>query len=134
MAAKVGLRILFAQEHDADGERDFRINDMLLEELLGQIGGKEGEIARLAQERGHPLEGFDELGKVAVIVAAAHLVFSQRDHVPRGEAQATAGRIEPSRWRCSSALGREAMRGGNEECSTLNFSRVLAICEAREER
>ena len=58
---------------------------MLLEELLGQIGGQQGKIARVAQERGHPFEGFNELGEIAVIVAAAYLVFSQRETVPGRE-------------------------------------------------
>ena len=59
---EVGGDILFAQEHDADGESDLGINNILGQQLFAHAASHQGVVRRGAQIRSDPLVGLDEGG------------------------------------------------------------------------
>jgi len=90
---KICLRALFAQQHDADGERDFRIDNILLEQVLGEIRDDESVVLRLAQEGSDPFEGFEELGKIVEGIALAQFLMVQFDAMANQE-RAARGKLD----------------------------------------
>src|SRR6266576_1440223 len=72
---------LLPKEHHADGQSYFRIDYALREQVFGKVASDERVVLRRAQERSHPLEGFDEFGEVAVRVAPADFLFGHDDTV-----------------------------------------------------
>jgi hypothetical protein len=72
---EVALRALAAEKHDADGEGNFGIDDLLREKLFAKILHDEGIIAGMAKKRSDPLEGVEEAEKVRVGVAATNFFF-----------------------------------------------------------
>ena len=61
---KICLRLLLSQKHDANRQRGFHINHVLLEQALCEIAPNEGVVLRLTQKRGHPFEGFEKTGEI----------------------------------------------------------------------
>ena len=87
--AEDGFEILFgrlvSKQHDADGERDFGIDNILFEELIAKVFGDEGEVLRVAEPGGDPFESFEEAEEVGVIVVAVDFGFIDKNAVTAGE-------------------------------------------------
>ena len=69
---EICFRLLFSEEHDADGKSDFRIDHALRKQMFSKIGGDERVVLRLAQERSDPFESFDEFGEIAIGVTSPY--------------------------------------------------------------
>ena len=61
--------------------------------MFREVVCDEGIVLRLAQERSHPFEGFDEFGEAAVGIAAAHFLFGYENAVTSRE-RADGGRLD----------------------------------------
>ena len=48
---EICLGILSAKQHDADRKRNFRVDDILLEQLFADVAGEKGEVLRRAREK-----------------------------------------------------------------------------------
>src|SRR5579859_4295492 len=88
---EVFLRALTAADHDSYGKRDFRIDDVLRQELFGQVLGDESVVLRAAQKRSDPFEGVQETEKVCVGVTAARFFFCDRRGMASGELRNDGG-------------------------------------------
>ena len=82
---EVFLRRLIAEKHDAYGEGDFRVDDMVRKELFAKVVRDESVIGGIAQERSDSLESVEKTEKFSVVVAAANVIFCRRDTVARGQ-------------------------------------------------
>ena len=78
----------------SDGDGDFGVDDVLADQLVGEALGNKAIVVRLAQERSDPLEGFDEAGKVRVVVTAGDFLGRDLDVVASGELD---GRLRANR-------------------------------------
>ncbi len=90
--AEIGLDVLPAQEHHADRKRDFGVDDILSEQVLGQTAGDQRIVRGRAQVGSHPLVGFDEGGEVGRGVTRGHCRFVDGVAVARGERDHCGGR------------------------------------------
>src|SRR5215470_18048247 len=90
---KVCFRLLLSQKHHTDRKRDFRVDDILFEQLLPEIAGDESVVLRLTQKRGEPLEGFKEAWKVAEGITLKHLL-PGRFHAVTGHQCERCGRLD----------------------------------------
>jgi len=70
--------ILLAQEHYADGQSDFGVNDALLVESGGGVLRKLGVVVRFAEERRGPFKEFQELRKAAQVIAGLEFIVFQK--------------------------------------------------------
>src|SRR5215469_1962422 len=82
---EVCLGILVAKKHHTDGERDLGVGHILRDQLLGKIGGDEGEIGGLSQKRSDPFESVNELVEVGVGIALLNVGFGERYTMPFGK-------------------------------------------------
>lgn len=83
--SEIGFGRLFAEEHDADGERDFSVDDVVLQELFAKIVGNERVVGGFTQIAGDPFESVEETEKVGVIITAADFGFGGGDTVASGK-------------------------------------------------
>jgi len=78
--AKDGLEICFgalvAEKHYADGEGDFGVDNVLGEELSGEVLDDQGVVLGSSEKGSDPFEGVEEAEKIRVRVAAANFVFA----------------------------------------------------------
>jgi hypothetical protein len=89
---EIGLHVLPAQEHHTHRKRDFGVDDILGEQVLGQTAGDQRIILGRAQVRSHPNVGFDEGRKVGRGVTCGHCRFVYDVAVSRGELDHCGGR------------------------------------------
>ena len=57
---EIGFQILHAAEHDARGNGDFGIDDVLPQQFLAELARDERVVFRVAQKRGYPFERFEK--------------------------------------------------------------------------
>src|SRR5713101_3819992 len=90
-----GLKVCFgdllAEEHDADGNRQFGIDDILFEEAGRQLLRGQCIVLRIAQEGCDPLESLEELRKAVVGIVAASPSCGNNLTVTRSEAANQGG-------------------------------------------
>ena len=80
---EISFGALIAKKHYADREGDFRVYNVLHEELLGEVLDDEGIVLRVAEKGGDPFEGIEKAEEVRVRIATANFGF--------GDAKAMAG-------------------------------------------
>jgi hypothetical protein len=72
---------LFAQDHYADGQRDFGVNDLLRQQVLTEVVQNQRVVLWVAKKGGDPLERFEEAGEIFVGVFLADIGLSKDDAV-----------------------------------------------------
>ena len=82
---KISFGALIAEKHYPDGESDFRVDNVLHEELCGEIGDDEGIVQGVAEKGSDPFEGVEEAEEIGIRVAAADFFFADGNAVTRGE-------------------------------------------------
>jgi len=88
---EVGFRRLFAKDHDADGERDFSIDDIFGEEIFTEVASDQGVVFWVAEIGGDPFEGFEKAEEIFVGVEVANFIFGDDDAVSAGEGRGGGG-------------------------------------------
>ncbi len=96
---------------DADGDKDLGVDDALRGEVLHHAPGGQFVVFGVAKAARDGLEGFDELGEIGEPVERLGFGGASRGWASWRALSSTsvAGRMVPSRCRCSSALGRRRM-------------------------
>ena len=90
---EVGFGDLLAQDHDADGEGDFSVDNALGQKLLAEVVRDQGVVARFTEKRGDPFEDFEELVEVLVGIFLADFRFGE-DHAVRAGERADGRRLD----------------------------------------
>lgn len=129
---EIFLGRLLAEQHDADGESDFGIDDAVLEELFAETVSGKRVIRGIAQIRRHPFESVEETEKVGIVVAAADLDF-RNAHAMTGSKGAnrcgldrafevkvklSLGKVEKRVWEHGNSLAGERKRKDNAEAQS----------------
>src|SRR6266705_5500411 len=78
---KICFRLLLSPKHDANRQRGFHINHVLLEQARCEICGNEGVVVWLTQKRGHPFEGLAKTGEIVKGIAFEDLLLGCLDAV-----------------------------------------------------
>ena len=82
---KISFGALIAEKHYPDGESDFRVDNVLHEELCGEIGDDEGIVQGVAEKGSDPFEGVEKAEEVRIRVAAANFFFGNARAMASGE-------------------------------------------------
>ena len=84
-STKDGFEIFFgaliSEKHYADGEGDFGVDNVLGEELFGEVLDDQGIVLGSSEKGSDPFEGVEEAEKIRVRVAAANFVFGDGNAV-----------------------------------------------------
>src|SRR4029077_17088380 len=121
-------RALFTEKHDADGKCDFSVDDILCEELFGEILDDKGVVVGRAKKRGDPLEGVEKAEEICVGVASADFVFREVGAVTRGKGGNDCGANAAFEVEMQFGLGKR--KNTFRECALEHTSRLSGEVEA----
>ena len=93
---EISFGTLIAEKHYADREGDFRVDNVLQEELFGEVLDDERIVFGIAEKGSDPFEGVEKAEEVRVRVAAANFAF--------GDAKAMAGGEFGDDWGTNAAF------------------------------
>lgn len=82
---EVGFDVLFAQEHDADGEGDFGVDAVFGDEVQPGIFAEEGVVLRIAEVGSGPFEKFEECGEGVSVVTRGDFFVAEFFAVASGD-------------------------------------------------
>ncbi len=121
-------QVQFAEQVESGSPADLRVPGAIRGDILDQLVRDTRDRRRVLHDRDWEIERLEELGLVCGLrrtpsraVIASRSMPSSRPR-SRASSSAVVGRSEPSRWRCSSALGMRRKRSRTPRSRTLRSS------------